>query len=419
MSFQITKKEGNKLTIELTIELTGNMLEMEELIQKSVNDLGLLETAEALKHFDTNGEPIVIGDRKLTSKGAEKKKYETPYGELELCRHVYQSSGGGQTYIPLEIGGHLINGNTTPRFGKTLSWKYSEMSSNRLIVDLEENHGRLVSGKLVQHVMSGVSSVILSHEQEWIYDLPQDLGEVAFVSISRDGTTSPIKGQGYRETMNGAISLYDVLGERLHTIYVAKAPEYGKMAFNGLFMSEIQKIKGLYPAVPYVGLADGAADNWTFLEPITNSQILDFFHATEYLTKVSKCVFLDKTESTDWLKQACHNLKHEKGAAKELIKEMRNFLKVAKKSAIPIIQSAITYFTNQRKRMKYHKYTENNYPIGSGVIEAACKTITKQRLSSSGMRWKLQTVDQILACRTLNHTNGRWEQAWNHFNKAA
>lgn len=70
---QIVKREGNKLTIELTLELTGSMLEMEDAIQKSVNELGLLETGEALKQFDTDGESIVIGSRKLTSKGEEKK----------------------------------------------------------------------------------------------------------------------------------------------------------------------------------------------------------------------------------------------------------------------------------------------------------------------------------------------------------
>lgn len=70
---QIVKREGNKLTIELTLELTGSMLEMEDAIQKSVNELGLLETREALKQFDTDGESIVIDSRKLTSKGEEKK----------------------------------------------------------------------------------------------------------------------------------------------------------------------------------------------------------------------------------------------------------------------------------------------------------------------------------------------------------
>jgi hypothetical protein len=74
MSVELIKREGNKITIEITVDLEGSMLEMEDLIQKSVNELGLLETAEALKRFDTTGEVIAIGGLKMTSKGQEKKK---------------------------------------------------------------------------------------------------------------------------------------------------------------------------------------------------------------------------------------------------------------------------------------------------------------------------------------------------------
>lgn len=344
---------------------------------------------------------------------------ETPYGEIAVMRHVYQSHRGGETYVPLERDGRLVNGNTTPRFAKTVSWKYSEMSAGRLIADLGENHGRTISGKFVQQTMARVGILLSTYEKEWTYSLPVDLPPIALISLSRDGTTTPILGQGYRETMNGTISLFDSLGQRVHTIYVAKAPEYGKTAFNETFLLEILKIKRLYPKAHYIGLADGSADNWTFLEPLTDIQILDFWHATEYLSKVSKVVFSDKTVGHKWLNEACHRLKNDKGAVKVLIKQMKGFIKVAKKSALMIIQTAITYFTNQRKRMKYHKHVKANYPIGSGIIEAACKTITKQRLSNSGMRWKIETVDNVLACRTLTHTNQRWEQTWNFIAKAA
>jgi hypothetical protein len=72
----IIKREGNKMTITVTLELTGSMLEMEEQIQKSVNELGALETIAALEQFDTNGSDIGIEGVKLTSKGQEKKKFK-------------------------------------------------------------------------------------------------------------------------------------------------------------------------------------------------------------------------------------------------------------------------------------------------------------------------------------------------------
>jgi hypothetical protein len=74
----IIRREGNKMTITVTLELSGNMLEMEDQIQKSVNELGLLETVAALEQFDTNGSDIAIDGVKLTSKGQEKKKFKRP-----------------------------------------------------------------------------------------------------------------------------------------------------------------------------------------------------------------------------------------------------------------------------------------------------------------------------------------------------
>jgi hypothetical protein len=292
------------------------------------------------------------------------------------------------------------------------------MSSGRLIEDLLENHGREISGKFVQQTTARIGQMIREPKEEWSYSLPPNLPPIEAISISRDGTTSPIKGEGYRETMNGSISLFDKLGERVHTIYVAKAPEYGKKAFNESLMAEISKIKVLYPTTKSIGLADGSADNWTFLEPHTDIQVLDFWHATEYLAKVSKVVFPDKKPCKAWLDDACHRLKHNKGVVKDLIKELNGFKIIAKKTAMTVIQTAITYFTNQKQRMKYHKYVDAKFPIGSGIIEAACKTITKQRLSNSGMRWTIQSVDDVLACRALTHTPGRWKQTWDSFAKA-
>lgn len=78
MSVEVIKRVGNKLTIEIIVDLEGSMLEMEEQIQKNVNELGQIETVEALKHFDTTGEVIEIGGLKMTSKGQEKKKLRRP-----------------------------------------------------------------------------------------------------------------------------------------------------------------------------------------------------------------------------------------------------------------------------------------------------------------------------------------------------
>jgi len=77
------------------------------------------------------------------------------------------------------------------------------------------------------------------------------------------------------------------LGEVNITIYTACAPEYGKATFDSVLDMEIENVKNQYPKVKYVGLTDGAKDNWSYLQTHTSIQILDFYHATDYLSDVS------------------------------------------------------------------------------------------------------------------------------------
>jgi len=67
--------------------------------------------------------------------------------------------------------------------------------------------------------------------------------------------------------------------------------------------------------------------------------------------------------------------------------------------------------------MNYAQFRQNHYPIGSGVTEAACKTLIKQRLCCSGMRWKEKGASIILSLRALILTSTRWEQFWDKLNQ--
>ena len=62
--------------------------------------------------------------------------------------------------------------------------------------------------------------------------------------------------------------------------------------------------------------------------------------------------------------------------------------------------------------MDYSQYQKDKYPIGSVVTKAACKVIVKQRLSSSGMKWKKQGAQTVLCLRSLNYSENRWNQFW-------
>ncbi len=75
-----------------------------------------------------------------------------------------------------------------------------------------------------------------------------------------------------------------------------------------------------------------------------------------------------------------------------------------------LLNTELTYFKNQRERMDYAAYQERGLPIGSGVVEAACKTLATQRLKRSGMSWR-DGKQAILTIRSLQQST-RWAAAW-------
>lgn len=108
MSARLVEVKGSQVKMELTVELSRSMLETEEAIQVVLNEAGCIASREALKYFDTDGSPIKIGDEIWRTKGQQPKAYQTPYGEVDLERHVYQRSGGGATHCPLEREARIV-----------------------------------------------------------------------------------------------------------------------------------------------------------------------------------------------------------------------------------------------------------------------------------------------------------------------
>src|SRR5512143_967200 len=87
---------------------------------------------------------------------------------------------------------------------------------------------------------------------------------------------------------------------------------------------EIGRVKAAHPQARYVGLADGAKGHWPFLERHTEVQVIDFWHAAEYLSDAADVLFArTPAAKRAWLESSCHRLKHEAGAAKQLVRDVR------------------------------------------------------------------------------------------------
>ena len=421
MTAFIKSSSEHSVTIEITVPLSRSMLECEDKITEVLNEAGCLAAKSALKQFDSDGSPILMGDTKWTAKGRYNKPYQSIWGEVDIERYTYQSAKGGRQFCPLEKEARIIL-TSTPGFSRLVSSKYAEMGSTRVLFDLKQNHQRTIARSYLKNLCDTIGAVAQAKEESWTYALPEMPAPVKTVAVGIDGTCMLLTESGWREAMVGTLSLYDKDAKRLHTIQIGATPEYGKSTFYERFDRELGLIRKKYPTACFIGIADGAKCNWEYLKARTDKQTVDFWHATGYLGKAAEAMFHGKRKEIskrEWLEDACHKLKHDVGAAARLLREMSQY---NKDNTLPKVRkenigSAITYFTNNKSRMTYARNVENNTPIGSGVTEAACKTLVKQRLCNSGMRWKEKGAAAVLSLRSLAHTDCRWEQFWQKINQ--
>ena len=418
MPAKIIEQKSNKMIIQFTVELTGQMLKDEQALQQSLNEAGQAAMEPMIKQFDTNGEPIRVNGVKHTVKDYAQQTYETPYGPVQVERYTYQTSKGGRAYVPLENDSRMVL-NSTPRYSQIVAGKYARFGADAICEDLLECNGREISRNYAKKLSDFVGSIAGCHESEWQYDLPVFGQPVHSITLGLDGTCMLMHKDGWREAMCGSIAFYDKRCERMHTIYCAASPEYGKEKFKAKFSHEIERVKGKFPDVLYIGLADGTKDNWTFLKKYTKRLLIDFYHAREYISKAASAIFdRDKKSRDAWVDDWSDRLKHKQGTASRFLKELqsqranldrKNFIERDEE-----IRKVIGYYNNYKSKMCYAYHSNNNLPIGSGVTEAACKTLVKQRMCISGSRWKDDGASCVLALRTLKLTTGRWQQFWGY-----
>ena len=176
--------------------------------------------------------------------------------------------------------------------------------------------------------------------------------------------------------------------------------------------------RGLKTASEVIFIGDGARWIWKlashhFPEAI---QIVDFYHAAKRLWSLSHAIHGEGTKACkDWAKR---RLKHLLKGKVELVIDSLRDLDLPDEDVAEDIGNSITYFENNKERMRYNQYRKQGYHIGSGTVESACKHVVGQRLKQAGMRWSVAGADAILQLRIL-WKNGEWNRFWNDRRKAA
>ena len=155
------------------------------------------------------------------------------------------------------------------------------------------------------------------------------------------------------------------------------------------------------------GLEDWVRANFGRVEAV----ILDFYHAAEYLGDLARALYPGDDQAREtWLDGWCHRLKHEGGPA--VLKALRD-LEVRGRAAKEARAGVVRYFSNQAHRMDYPAYVTKGWAIGSGPVEAACKTVIGQRMKGSGMRWGVDGADALCHLRALFKSGDRqWDAFW-------
>jgi hypothetical protein len=234
--------------------------------------------------------------------------------------------------------------------------------------------------------------------------------------------------------MVGSVSLYGKNDEgqplRLSSIYTARMPEEKSTEFKKDFEQMVKTVEEMLcrekhgtEAVPKILLTDGHlmikgfARDSALLRPF--EKLLDFFHATEHLSKAADAMYGDKTVLSEWYyKKWRERLKTDTGAPDAIFRSLKNFqgrnnLPSNRKKELAI---EITFFRKNRHLMTYADFIRRGLPIGSGPIEAAAKTIVKQRMCRSGMSWSREKGQYVLTIRAYVQS-GLWENAWKHYKK--
>ena len=383
-------------------------------LQKALQSVTAAAMTELLTRFDSAGEPLRRDGREYTSKGKSPQTYHCSGGDITVERHVYQSSAGGATWCPLEERARILE-NTTPHFAAIVSGGYAQRSGRGVVTDLRRTLQRELSLEYVQKPAHSAGKAAHAQERARMYTLACDPAHVHSVLVCADATCAAIAGEDYKQATAGCFCLLDEEAGRLETIYLAHSPEDAKLSFWERMEREATRLRSVPgQEVPWYGLSDGAPGIQEKLEAMCDVVTLDFYHLAAYVQEVKAAYGVSSAQQDGWVARVLHDLKHSGGAAARLLRSLTRTARRADQStgSAAALARAAGYVERNLERMEYALVADEGLPIGSGIIEAACKNVIKQRCAISGARWKRGSLLSVLSLRSLYLSSNRWEQFW-------
>lgn len=381
-----------------------------------------------LARFDVDAPYIKVDGVRHRKALRAGKTYVGQCGPLRLDRNLYAPVGGGPTVCPLEVTAGVVEGTWTPRAARIMATVVTEVPPTEAARLIAEFGGMKPSASSLDRLPKLLSERWEEKRVEWeeaLREEDQVPAEAATLVVSLDGVHVPLKKSevkddpsnknGYREASCGTLSYLDKDGNRLRTTRFGRMPETKKLTLKKQLEAEFNWALEQRPDLRIVKVADGAPDNWEFLHRLANEEgveILDFYHAATHLKDAAEAVHGAGTDHANALfAQWRSTLKEDPDGAEKILRAVRYRRGEASASARCTLSAALKYFRSMKAGMNYHAFLQQGLPIGSGVVEAACKTIVNERLKQSGMRWTIRGGQAILTLRSQMQSD-RWEGAW-------
>lgn len=362
-----------------------------------------------------------------TRKGRETLRVQCLFGSFELQRDYYYHPGKKEGHYPADAALGL-EGAYTPALARLICLEGAdEAGFEKAERHLAETGGIAVSARQIQRVVQRVGA----GAQDW-QEREAHLGscDAPIRYVSADGTGVPMR----RKELAGRSGKQPDGTAKTRQVYLGcvftqhKCDEEGHPIRDWdstSYISSFQPIHDFGPALRREALRRGMGAVKTVVLLIDGAtglacmgldsfkdavQIVDFYHAMEHAGQVLAALMGKehpdyKTALRRWAKGLL------KDKVQKLIAQTRK--ECLGRPQAPAVEEALSYFVNNLTRMQYGTFRAKGYFIGSGVVEAGCKTVIGGRCKQSGMRWSESGAENILALRCI-HSSRRLDSFWKY-----
>lgn len=411
---------------------------MENAIRHAALNAGadVLETLLRDVGVGHQNEPVVCRcGEAMQSKGVHGKRVQTLLGDIRFERSRYQCPRCGKTHYPGDEELGVEHTSRSPGVQRQTARLGAKESFAEVARDLRELAGVRLSRKDAERISETAGENMENWAARERAQLrlqepppPNAPKTIETLYIELDGTGVPMvphevagrKGKQKdgraktREAKLGCVFTqtgFDDKGRPIRdpgsTTFVGAIETAAQFA-QRLYAEAVRR--GLFKAQRVIALGDGAKWIQNLIgDQFGNAQfIIDYYHAAEHITELCRAMYDRDIRRLNYCRDHWIDLLND-GNIEAIIEQATEKLKTAKfpKDA----QTQIGYFVNNKDYMRYADYKKQGLFIGSGVIEAGCRTVIGQRLKQSGMEWTVRGANAIIALRCAHQSN-RVEDYW-------